>query len=98
MPADILTTDVQREALFAILNAVANTITDHELFDALRYTLDDKLGKGWAREYNAARGPEERIATIERRLLIHSPVRARTTAPATETVNDSKLHEDGGAR
>lgn len=95
MPQDILTTEIQREALFAILNAVANTITDHDLFDALRGVLDDKLGKGWAREYNAARGPEERIATIERRLLIHTPVRSRTLK---QTVKDDELHEDGGAR
>lgn len=94
----MIETDIQREALFAILNAFANNITDHERLDALRGVLDDKLGKGWAREYNAARSPEERKATIKRRLMAHTTVRAKATAPAQSSVNDDYLYEDGGAR
>lgn len=94
----MIETDIQREALFAILNAFANNITEHERLDALRGVLDDKLGKGWAREYNAARSPEERKATITRRLMAHTTVRSRTPAPSQASVNDDELHEDGGAR
>lgn len=70
MTDEYLTAD--RECLLAVLTAC---LAVDDVPTMLSDVLERHLGPGWAREYAAARSPEERAGCIVRRLRLNQPVR-----------------------